>query len=60
NVIATGGFHPPDWLLPTLDGAYQCVGKSPGFFWHVRTDLGAPTLRALSGVLGAGDCSTAQ
>jgi hypothetical protein len=58
NVIATGGYHPPEWLLPTLDGAYQCVGKSAGWFWHVRTDLGAPTLRQLSRLLDASACTS--
>ena len=59
NVIATGGYHLPDWLLPTLDGAYQCVGKSAGWFWHVRTDLGAPTpLRQAVELLDASDCTS--
>jgi hypothetical protein len=55
-VIASGGFHPPEWLAPTIDASYQCVGRSPGWFWYVRTDLGAPTLRELGAVLGEEDC----
>jgi hypothetical protein len=55
-VIASGGYHLPDWLASTMDASYQCVGRSPGWFWYVRTDLGAPTLRELGAVLGDEDC----
>ena len=55
TVIASGGY-PPEWLLPTVEASYQCVGRSPGWFWYVRTDLGEPTLRELGTVLDDGDC----
>jgi hypothetical protein len=60
TVIAIGSRRPPEWLLPTLAGAYQCVGESPGWDWYVRTDLGASTLRKLHALLLDGPCSSTQ
>jgi hypothetical protein len=59
-VIAIGSRRPPEWLLPTLDGTYQCVGESPGWDWYVRTDLGPSTLRELTAVLYDGACSSIE
>jgi hypothetical protein len=58
TVIVVGGFHPPEWLVPTLDQAYQCLGRSPGWYWYVRTDLGVPTLRKLGATLEDRSCGT--
>jgi hypothetical protein len=60
TVIAIGSSRPPEWLRPTLDEAYQCVGESPGWDWYVRTDLGPSTLRALMRVLYDGSCSSVE
>jgi len=60
TVIAIGSRRPPEWLLPTLAGAYQCVGESPGWDWYVRTDLGASTLRKLNALLLDGPCSSTE
>jgi 4-amino-4-deoxy-L-arabinose transferase-like glycosyltransferase len=47
TVIAFGGLVVPEWLTPTLQDAYQRVGRSTGWVWYVREDLGRPTLSAL-------------
>ncbi len=47
TVITFGGAVLPQWLTPTLEDAYRRVGRSTGWVWYVREDLGRPTLHAL-------------
>lgn len=50
-VIALGLPREPDWLAPELTGTYAKVGKTAGWTWYVRRDLGAPTRQALRAAL---------
>ena len=47
TVIAVGSDQIPGWLSPTLEN-YRRVGRSVGWFWYVRRDVGPETLAALS------------
>ena len=50
TVITVGSDQIPGWLSPTLEN-YRRVGRSVGWFWYVRRDVGPETLETLSDVL---------
>jgi len=47
TVIAVGSDQVPTWLTPTLEN-YRRVGRSVGWLWYVRRDVGPETLDALA------------
>ncbi|MGZ4446190.1 MAG: ArnT family glycosyltransferase [Nocardioides sp.] len=54
-VIAIGNEgDAPTWLFPTMDGTYTKVGRSPGWSWWVRVDLGNDTVHAIHDALRTG------
>jgi hypothetical protein len=45
-VVAYGEVGVKAFTKPTLDASYTCVGRSPGWYWYLRSDLGRQTLKA--------------
>jgi hypothetical protein len=50
-VVALGRLEEPDWFTDPLVADYQAVGRSAGWTWFLRKDLGADTLDAATEAL---------
>jgi hypothetical protein len=59
ELFALGMEGSTKWFSPTLVGAYECVGQSPGWYWFARSDLGERRLQELRQASGGGSCEGA-
>jgi hypothetical protein len=52
EVVALGRLDDPDWFTDPLTEDYREVGRSPGWTWYLREDLGEDTLEEAADALG--------
>jgi len=55
-VVAYGEDGVKAFTRPSIEASYTCVGHSPGWYWYLRSDLGADRLRTARNALADHSC----